>query len=201
MNTYNNFYTDIKQSILQHFTFLEEYGFSAFKEEQLGHEYHFIAKNDFVEIDIEFELTATTAIIVSINKYFLEYAEPKNKIIEKHHQLHLNKGKIINKKVNDDFLKEMADVLKRHITFLKGDLLLLETNETLYKLKCKRKHDKEKIAKNIYTLEWKMFNINDYDVCEEFNSLDELKARIENNIEIKKYRVLDCNMKEITLNN
>lgn len=58
----NGFYTDIKESIEKHFSFLKAFGFSAFEEKQLAYEFHFEAKNDAVLIDIWFEATTSTPI-------------------------------------------------------------------------------------------------------------------------------------------
>jgi len=56
------FYTDIKESIEKHFSFLKAFGFSSFEEKQLAYEFHLEAKKDDILIDIWFVATTSTPI-------------------------------------------------------------------------------------------------------------------------------------------
>lgn len=220
--TENNFYSDIKESIEKHFSFLKEFGFSKFNEKQLAYELHFQAKNNFVSFDIYFEAIPSTPIWITINGYYLDTLELKNPKIEEYktelkdnydelfeQYLMTNNNKFLDKiskqyavngqKINDKYLGELSELLKRHIAVLNGDFELLKLNTEIIQKEYELKKASERIRNNIYTIEYQFLSDDEYDAFEEFNSIEEIKQYLFERNEIKKYRVLDCNMNEIVL--
>ncbi|MCZ4244801.1 hypothetical protein [Pedobacter punctiformis] len=219
----NIFFTDIKESIEENFSFLQsDFQFSAFVEKQLAYEIHFETENDFVSIDIWFEATTSTPIWAKINEYYIDNLEPKNKKIENYRtdlrenynnlfEQYLKTKKTIfldkisnqyavsGKEINDKYLKELSEILKRHIAVLNGDFDLLEANTKIIIENNKNSKDKERIEKGIYTIEYQYFCKDEYDMYEEFKNISEIKPYLAERPEIKVYRVFDCYMKEINL--
>lgn len=217
-----NFYSDIKESIEKHFSFLKDFGFPKFDEKQLGYEFHFETKNDFVSLNISFEAITSTPIWVTINGYYIDNLELKNQKVEDYktklkenyedlfeQYLKTNNNKFLDKilkqyalngkETNDKYLKELNGILNRHITVLNGDFELLKSNTEIVKKEYELKETMERIRKNTYTLEYQFFSNNDYDAFEEFNSINDIKQYLVARSEIKKYRVLDCYKNEIVL--
>jgi len=215
----NRMYLDIKESIIRNFNFLKAYGFSDFIENQKAYEFHFETKNDDIQIDIWFEAISSSPVWVQINQYYIENIEPENLILkdcdlqrekkydelfqqylktddavylDKIQNCYINKGKDIN----ELYLRECSVILKRNICVLKGDLktLKLNTDEDLIK-KTQLKVD-ERVKNKIYTLEYQFYPKGCIDEAfEEFASLDELNSFLKERTDIKKYRILDWNMK------
>jgi len=219
---WNNFYLDIKESIEKHFGFLNEFGFRKFKEKQLAYELHFETQNRSVSLDISFEAIPSTPIWAKINEYYIDNLELKNPKIEDYRiklkenynelfeQYLKTKKKIFlekiatqytvnGKEINDNYLKELSEILKRHITTLNGDFELLKSNSEIIKKEYDLKVAIERMKNGIYTLEYQLFSDNDYDAFETFNAIADIKQYLANRSEIKKYRILDCNMNEIFL--
>lgn len=218
----NNFYSDIKESIEKHFSFLKDFGFPKFDEKQLAYELHFETKNDFVSLDISFEAITSTPIWVTINGYYIDKFELKNQKIDDYktelkenygdlfeQYLKTNNNKFLDKiskqyavngkEINDKYLKELSEVLKRNITVLNGDFELLKSNTEIVKKEYEIKEAMERIRNGTYTLEYQFFSADDYDAFEEFNSINDIKQYLVNRSEIKKYRVIDCYENEIVL--
>lgn len=151
------FYTDIKESIEKHFSFLEGFGFSVFEEKQLAYDQ-----------------------TVFLNQIAEQYA-------------------VNGKEINDSYLKELSEILKRNIKLLNGDLEVLKSNAEIIQEDFEAEKAKERIHKGTYTLEYQFFSTDEYDAYAEFNNLKELKKYLAEHKEIEKYRVLDCYMNEINL--
>lgn len=217
-----SFYIDIKQSIEEHFSFLEAFGFTTFEEKQLAYEFHFEAKNDAVLIDIWFEATASTPIWMTINGYYVDHLEPKNlklkayqvalkenynksfeQYLENNQTVFLNQiaeqNAVNGKEINNSYLKELSEIIKRNITVLNGNLEVLKSNTEIIQKAFEAEKAKERIKKGTYTLEYQFFSTDEYDAYEEFNSLNELEKYLAERKEIEKYRVLDCYMNEVNL--
>lgn len=215
-------YSDIKESIEKYFEFLKDFGFSEFEEKQLAYELHFETKNSFVVLDIVFEAITSTPIWATINGYYLDYLELKNPKIEAYKTEHkeaydelfkqylkTSNNKILEKiskqyevngkEINDNYLKELSEVLKRHINTLSGDLELLKSNTETVEKERELSQAFERIRNGTYTLEYQIFSNDDYDAFEEFGSIKDIQQYLVEQIEIKKYRVLDCSMNEIDL--
>ena len=77
-----NFYSDIKESIEEYFSFLTAYGFPGFEENQVAYECHFETKNKYVSIDISFEAISSTPIWAKIDQYYIDHLEPENQIVK-----------------------------------------------------------------------------------------------------------------------
>jgi hypothetical protein len=218
----NNFYSDIKESLEQHFSFLKDFGFPQFDEKQLAYEFHFETKNNFVSLDISFEAITSTPIWATINGCNIGNLELKNQKIEDYktelkenyedlfeQYLKTSKNKFLDKiskqyavngkEINDKYLKELSEILKRHITVLNGDFELLKSNTEIVRKEYELKEAMERIRNGTYTLEYQLFSDDDYDAFEEFNSINDLKQYLVDRSEIKKYRVLDCYKNEIVL--
>jgi hypothetical protein len=119
----------------------------------------------------------------------------KNKFLDK-----ISKQYAVNgKEINDKYLKELSEILKRHITVLNGDFELLKSNTEIVRKEYELKEAMERIRNGTYTLEYQLFSDDDYDAFEEFNSINDLKQYLVDRSEIKKYRVLDCYKNEIVL--
>ena len=218
----NNFYSDIRESIEQHFSFLKDFGFPKFDEKQLAYEFHFETKNNFVSLDISFEAITSTPIWATINGYYIENFELKNQKIKDYktelkenyedlfeQYLKTSKNKFLDKiskryavngkEINDKYLKELSEILKRYITVLNGDFELLKSNTEIVKKEYELKKAMDRIRNGTYTLEYQLFCNDDYDAFVEFNSLKDIKQYLVDQSEIKKYRILDCNMDVIDL--
>lgn len=216
------FYTDIKQSIEKHFSFLKAFGFSDFEEKQLAYELHFETKNNVVLIDIWFEATASTPIWMTINGYYVDHLEPENSKLKVYQialkenydksfgqYLETNQTGFLNqiaeqyavngKEINDSYLKELSEIIKRNITVLSGNLEILKSNTEIIQKDFEAEKAKERIKNGTYTLEYQFLDTDDYDAYEEFNSLKELEKYLSEREEIKKYRILDCYMNEVSL--
>ena len=218
----NNFYSDIKESIERYFSFLSEFGFSTFEEKQLAYELHFEAKNNHALIDISFEAIPSTPIWAKINGYYIDNLELKNSKIEEYkaqlkenyddlfeqylrtnNDIFLDKiaeKYIVNgKKINDKYLAELSEILKRHITILNGDFEILKSNTEILRKEHESKKATDRIKNGTYTLEYQFLSNDDYDAFEEFSKLKDIEKYLSERNEIKKYRILDCNMNEISL--
>jgi hypothetical protein len=216
----SNFYFDIKESIEKHFDFLKDFGFPKFEEEQIAYELHFKTKNNHITFDIWVEAIPSTPIWVKVNQYYLDSIELENqKIKDYHNQLKENYDKIFQKylktnhskyltslskqyavnglQINDDYLKELSMLLKRHLSVLGGDLEILKLNAEVIKKESDLIIDKERIERGIYTLEFQFFASDEYDCYEEFRDLKLIKPYLVERPEIKIYRVLDCYLNEL----
>lgn len=204
----HNFYSDIKESIACHFAFLKELGFSDFEEKQLAYELHFEAKNTFVLLDIYFEANASTPIWVTIDGYYIENLELDNQKVKDYKsklkenydylfQQYLDTNKrggvvkiseqyaVNGKEINDNYLNELSDVLKRHIGVLNGDLELLKSNTQIVKKAYELEKSNERIRKGIFTLEYQLFSKEGYDCFEEFNSIYEIERYLDERAKLK----------------
>jgi len=214
----NNIHTDIKESIIRNFSFLKSYGFKDFEENQLAYETHFKTENDAVTIDIWFEAIPSTPIWIKINEYYLDNLELENLILknyekqrsEKYDELfqsYLKKDdsafleKIQDayhkdgKKINELYLNESSEIIKRNIEILSGDLEILKSNTEIVINKNEQLKSNERIKNKTYTLEYQFFPEGSIDdAYEEFSSLEELNDFLNEKDEIVKYRVLDWNM-------
>jgi len=216
------FYTDIKESIEKHFSFLKAFGFSAFEEKQSAYEYHFETKNDAVLIDIWFEANSSTPIWMTVNGYYVDHLELENSKLKAYkvaltenynkpfeQYLETNQTIFLNqiaaqyalngKEINDSYLNELSEIIKRHITVLSGNLEVLKSNTEIVQKAFEAEKATERIKKGTYTLEYQFFSTDDYDAYEEFDNLKELEMYLSDRKEIEKYRILDCNMNEISL--
>jgi len=216
-----NFYTDIKESVEEIFSFLQsDFQFSAFIERQIAYEMHFETKNDFVSIDIWFEAIVSTPIWIKIDEFYVDNLEPNNSVIQNYSkklselyepldenpdtkcfEFEFSQYRKYGKELNSVYLTEIANMLKRHSFVLQGDFDLLETNTKVIIENNKKIKDQERIEKGIYTIEYQFFciNENEYDMYEEFQNINEIKSYLAERPEIKVYRVLDCYMNEINL--
>lgn len=217
-----NFYQEIKESIEKYFGFLKEFGFSQFEEVQYAHELHFETKNDFVSIDIYIEATTSTLIWANINNYFIDNLELNNSVIEAYktairenyddlfEQYLKTKNTILldkiedqyivnGKEINDNYLRELSEILKRHSSTLSGDFELLESNSKFLKKTHEKKVALERVKKGTYTLEYQFMSEVDFDAYQEFDTLKDIKPYLEQRTDIKNYRILDCYMNEVAL--
>jgi hypothetical protein len=217
-----NFYSDIKESIEEYFGFLTAYGFPGFEENQVAYECHFETKNKDVSIDIWFEAIPSTPIWAKIDQYYIDNLEPDNPIVKDYSNrltthydelfkqyLNTKKEKYLDelteqyavhgKAINDKYLKELSDILQRHVTVLSGHLELLKSNTGAATKAVELKIAAERIKNGTYTLEYQFFSDDEYDCFEEFKNIKDIKKFLLERDEIKKYRVLDCHMNEINL--
>lgn len=217
----SNLYTDIKESVIRNLGFLKSYGFTDFEENQLAYEFHFECKNDYVSMDIWFEAIASTPIWIKINQYYLDNLEPENAILrecerqrsekydalfqrylKENNSLYLEKIKSSyrehGKAMNELYLMECAEIIKRNIQILTGDLHILKLNTEKIATENHQRKALERIKNQIYTLEYQLFPQGSVDdAYEEFSSLDQLYAFLAERDEIVKYRILDWNMNVI----
>ncbi len=221
-----NFYSDIKESIEQYFGFLTAYGFPDFEENQVAYECHFETKNNNVSIDIWFEAISSTPIWAKIDRYYIDNLEPENQIIKDYSTqlkanydplfekyLSTNKKRYLEditnqyavngKAINDKYLKELSEILQRHLSVLNGDFELLKSNSAMATKAYESKIAAERIKNGIYTLEYQFLSVDvindEYDAFEEFKDLQGIKKYLAERSEIKLYRILDCHMNEINL--
>jgi hypothetical protein len=217
-----NFYSDIKESIEQYFGFLTAYGFTGVEESQVAYECHFETKNKSVTIIIWFEAISSTPIWAKIDQYYIDNLEPDNQIIKDYQNelkanyaplfeqyLKTNKAKYLDeitnqyavhgKAINDKYLQELSEILQRHISVLSGDFELLKSNTEVLSKANELKIAAERIENGIYTLEYQFLSDDEYDAFEEFKDIKGIKKFLSERDEIKKYRVLDCHMNEISL--
>lgn len=219
----NSFYTDITDSVKDIFSFLQsEFHFSEFEEQQLAYEIHLVAKNEFATIDIWFEATSSTPIWATINGYYINNLELKNRAIEDYRNelkqnydylfeqyLKTNKNifldkiskkyMLIGKHINDKYLKEISNIIQRHNNILSGDIELLKSNTEITIKANELLKDNARIEAGIYTIEYQYFSKDEFDMYEEFKKISEIKPYLAERPEIKVYRVLDCYMNEIDL--
>ncbi|MGN7784614.1 hypothetical protein ACTJIJ_08810 [Niabella sp. 22666] len=216
-----NFYLDIKKSIEQHFAFLGKYEFGKFEEEQVAYEVHLKVTNLVAAIDISFEATASTPIWARINGYAIENIEHGNKNVETyrtrlsmnydhlfHQYLKTNDSAFLHqiadqyaangKQINDDYLLELSEILKRNIGVLKGDFEQLKSNTEMQAMEYETKRAAEHIKNGLFTLEYQFLSSEVFDAFEEFQGVAEIRKYLSERSEIKKYRVLDCYMNEIS---
>ncbi|MEO5910169.1 MAG: hypothetical protein ABIP95_04730 [Pelobium sp.] len=215
-----DYYLAIQHSLVNHFGFLNDLGFSDFKAYQLAYEFHFEAKNSKAKIDISFDAISSSPIWIQVNGYYVDHLEPENEEIKKykdklnqHYEgifqqyLKTNKTKYLKllndeyakfgKKINDDYLKEISELIKRNIFILDGELEQLKLASEKFRKKKDSLQEKENIKQEIYTLEFDFCQNGDYSAFEEFKTLEEAKIYLKDNNEIKKYRIFDCHKNEI----
>lgn len=168
----------IKHSIEEHFGFLKDAGFSPFQEEQIAYEYHFTSSNNYVKIDIYFELISSSPVWINIGGYFIEDLEPG---------LDWSAGQ----------LAMGGEVLRRHPEVLQGDVSEMKKNEEIRLGQRKQEEAAERIRKGIYTVECSLFMDDEYDVYQEFEEMEEMRKFIEGLD--KPYRILDPYMKEVKI--
>jgi hypothetical protein len=216
-----NFYLDIKESIKKYFTFLKYFGFSKFEEEQIAHEVHFKAANPVATIDISFEVIPSTPIWARMNEYFIDNIELQNEEIKAYqtrlsanyqqlfeqylktkedvflHQI-ASQYAVSGKKINDNYLLELSAIFKRNAAVLHGDFEMLKSNTELLGREYEMNLAAERIRKGIFTLEYQFLSNNVYDAFEEFQGIAEIRKYLSERPEIKRYRVLDCYMNEIS---
>ena len=158
-----NFYTDIKESVEEVFSFLQsDFLFSVFVERQIAYEIHFETKNNFVNVDIWFEATVATPIWIKINEFYVDNLEPNNNVIQNYSkklgelyeplnensdivffEFGLSQYRKYGKKLNLVYLTEIASMLKRHSSVLQDDFDLLKTNTKLIIENNKKAEDKK----------------------------------------------------------
>jgi hypothetical protein len=218
-----NMYDDLKKSIKLHFSFLKEFGFPGFEERQLAHEWHFETDNKLVKIDISFEAIFSTPVWAKINGYNIDELEPQNAIVEQYNHriikthdellgLFLKTGKdgyqqknteypINDQEVNNSYLLELSEIIKRHPSVLHGDMELIKSNIEIRKKEQEQRAAAIRIEKQIYTLQY-CFHCDGldgkYDSDEGFTTLHELKQYLAERDHIKVYRILDWNMNQIS---
>ena len=95
------------------------------------------------------------------------------------------------KDINELYLKECGEIIKRNIGILSGDIETLKLNTEIVLKKKELLKTNEKIKNKTYTLEYEIF---DCDAYEEFSSLEELNYFLNKQNDILKYRILDWNM-------
>lgn len=211
----NNLYSDIKESIQNNFIFLKLHGFKDFNENQLAHEIHFRTENDYISIDIWFEAISSSPIWITINGVYIECLDIENTVLkecvirrnEKYDdffQLYLEEADDVylekieesyadnGKEINELYLKECSEIIKRNITILSGKLEILNSNTAEVSNK-KVQLASDAIAENKkITLEYQVFPDGCIDdAYEEFTSLDELNLFLKQRNDISNYRILD----------
>lgn len=204
-------YKDIKESVIRNFSFLKSYGFIDFYETQLAHEYHFKTKNDNVFIDIWFEVVYSSPIMIKIENYYIDFIELENTVLgrcgkqrsdkydginyKKLQQCYEDNGKLIN----EIYLKECSEILKRNLQVLNGNLEVLELNTKKELIKKEQLKIVKRIKDKIYTLEYEIVldGISLGVAFEEFTSVDKLNCYLTEQKHIKNYKILDWNMEEI----
>nr|WP_294784188.1 hypothetical protein [uncultured Flavobacterium sp.] len=211
-----NIYLDIKENITKHLEMLKTFGFSEFEEEQLAYEMHFKTHNQYVDLDIWFEATFSTPIWVKIGTYNIENLEPENEIFKncnsalkenydanfeqylktgkKRYLTEISKQYLLNgKEINDKYIEEVGNVLKRYQdTVLKGNLEQLACNTQLMIDKNEEIKRQERIAKGIYTLEFDIWSVGEFQCYEEFTSIEDAENYLNSDPEITTYRLFDC---------
>ena len=218
----SNYYLDITNSIEKHFSFLNNFDFPKFKMRQVAYEFNFETKNNFVSIDISLEAIISTPIWAKINQYNIANLELENpKIKNYQNQLKVNYDDLFNqylktnknvflekiaekyiikgKTINDEYIFELSEMLKRNLTVLNGNLEVLRINTEILTKEYDLKVIKNRIENEIYTLEYQFLSDSDYDAFEEFKNLNDIKPFLSERNEITKYRILDCNLNEISL--
>ncbi|MFD2562875.1 hypothetical protein [Aquimarina rubra] len=192
-----NLHQDIKYSILKHFDFLKDVGFSEFEEKQLAYEIHFFCHREEVKLDICYELIYSTPIWITINGIDIMTIQKNNLLIKniyeekkslydsnfkeylksnKTEYLKINEKKYeaVGKKLNDNLLQEVSRVLKD-----KGNLLLSDFSE-IEKAEKQRlteieNQKKEYLKENgIYTCEYNWNGL----ICEHEGTLREIEEHL-----------------------
>lgn len=151
-------YDDIKGLIKKYFNFLIHFDFKPFKEKQLAYEYHFKSSNNCVNIDIWYEQIFSTPIWIQINGLYVEHIELENEKISKYYnslnkiysksfdnylktgdKIYLSEMQkhyaLAGKSINDSYLKEISEIIKRHPEILNGSLKLLKINSEFIRKK------------------------------------------------------------------
>lgn len=215
-------YSDIKHAILQHFSFLKQWGFDDFAEEQLAYEYHFTSKSSAADIDIWFEAIYNTPIWIKINGFYIENLERGHAIFKTYYvQLeeaygdqfnnYLNSGDLNDlsplkanyiqkgRLVNNEYLQNVALLLQQFPEVLNGDTTILQQNFEIVRQQNETKEKERRIANKIYTLEYQFFATDMYDCYEEFQKLAAVKSFLKERPEIKVFRVVDWNNDEISI--
>jgi hypothetical protein len=185
-----NLLGDIRSAIDRYFGFLKDYGCDRFHEQQLAYEYHFITSNQSVKVDIWFEAVISTPIWVCINNFYIELLEPENTIrkdLAKKYELLLpdresddlarvenyDRYRLFGKALNDEYLQEVANILKRNPQVLNGDLSILKANYQLQIAAVDFEAADRKRQDKIYTCE---FNCCFGECYYESDSIDDLKT-------------------------
>lgn len=112
-------------------------------------------------------------------------------------------------KLEVKWLTEMSAILFRHSNVLTGNFELLAKNFEQKHQQDKAKENQERIEKGMFSLELYQFPMNEvdpfYDEIDPFNcvlefpSLDEVREYLEKHQEVKIYRILDCYLNEIKI--
>jgi hypothetical protein len=186
----------IRSAIDKYLSFLKNYGFDRVREEQLAHEYHFVTRNKCVKVDIWFEFCISTPIWVSIDNYSIELLEPENyrlvDLAKKRKSLLLDnrsfddlarhenfdRYRLFGKQLNDEYLKEVANILHRNDRVLNGDLSIMAANHQLRLDRIESEAVEHKRQDKIYTCE---FDCAFGECYYESNSIDDIKSYLLSN--------------------
>ncbi|MDN5283895.1 MAG: hypothetical protein JWR38_169 [Mucilaginibacter sp.] len=216
-------YDDLKNTIKSRFSFLKEFEFPDFEECQLDNGWLFETNNKFSKIEITFEAAFSTPVFAKINGYDIDELEPQNAIVKQYNHriikthdellgLFLKTGEdgyqqknteypINDQEVNNRYLLELSEMIKRHISVLHGDMELLKSNIEIRKQEQEQQAAAIRIKKQIYTLEYCFIcdgQDGKYDSNEEFETLQDLKQYLAQRDHIKIYRILDWNMNPVS---
>jgi hypothetical protein len=184
----------IQSAIDRYFGFLKDYGFDRFQAQQLAYEYHFIASNKMVTIDLWFEAVISTPIWVRINDFYIGSLEPENAVLKdlaKKSELLLlpnrsfddficeenyERYRLFGKDLNDKYLQEVASILNRNPQVLNDDLSTLKANYQRQIVEIESEAADRKRQDKSYTCE---FNSCFGECYYESKSIDEIKIYLQ----------------------
>jgi hypothetical protein len=189
-----NLFGHIEAAIDRYFSFLQDRGFGRFQDRQLAYEYHFIASNDRVKIDIWFEATISTPIWVRIDDFYIESLEPENTVFkdlaQKRESLLLSnrsfddfvreenyeRYRLFGRGLNDEYLQEAAQILQRNSHVLNGDFSRLTADLERQLIDRQSEEAIRKRQEKIYTSE---FNSCFGECYYESKSIDEIATYLQ----------------------
>ncbi|WP_293305199.1 hypothetical protein [Pedobacter sp. UBA5917] len=188
-----DFFQSIRKQIDDTFSFLKEYGFTDFSEKQLAYEYHYESSNTHSKIDIWFEFAPGSPFWVTVNGYHIETIEPDNPIIRNYHST-----EDLSDSINDQYLKEIASILKRNTAVLYGDITVVENMHQKLVAENEEINRERKVREKRYTCEFECLNglvVSEF----EANSLTEIRTSLigMNDPSITNIEVFDWNGKKI----
>lgn len=209
-----NLQQDIKDSVLNHFGFLINLGFTEFIEEQLAYEIHFFCQRKNIKLDVCFELINSTPIWITINGIdvtniqknnllILNIYKEKQNLYDSDFKKYLKSNnteylknieenyKAVGKKLNDNLIKQVSTILMDNKEILLGDLSKLKKVEKQRQTeieKTKREYQKEK---GIYTCEYNWNGL----ICEHEGTLQEIEEHLNErkDMELTKIIIFDWN--------
>jgi hypothetical protein len=197
--TSGHFAEHIAQSIDERFSFLVDAGFTPLPLKKTGKELNVQYQKDNIHVNFAFEFIPSTAIGASINSYSLHSLDLNNERLrelnEKREALYANTWAaylrendsyhldelarhyvVAGRDINDAYITELANLLKKHSLVLRGDFKQIAKNAEETRLRAENERRAQAKRNKIYRATYTCFAGE----CEfESSSLNEIRRHLD----------------------